>query len=117
MWGKKPIAYLRQKRVYFNDDEIQNEENMFLPGLIKFEYDLLKATNYNKSGRLDKTESELTLSTHDPIYFHEGDMIKVNSKWYTILRVNESLDPKYNSFVALNPHSIERFKIKELELK
>lgn len=116
MWRTKLKAYLKQKKVYFNDDEIVNEENQFLAGLIEFEYESFKRVEKNKGNRVDKTEITYTLKTRADVDFKEGDMIKVNLLWYTVLSVTSDLNEKHNAFVTINPGSIERFTIKTLEL-
>lgn len=117
MFAVKPAALLQQKKIAFDDDDIVNEESEFLAGLIKFEYDTFREVKDKKGERLDKTETEFLLKTHDPIDFAEGDRVKIREKWFTVQKVTETLDEKYNAFVALNPHAIERFRVKELLLK
>lgn len=117
MWKKSPSAWLQQKKIPLNDDDIVNEETEFLAGLIKFDYFSFKKKEYKNQARLEKEETEYLLKTRAPIDFRAGDRVKIYDKWLTVLSVNESLDEKYNAFIGLNPHAIDRFKIKELELK
>lgn len=117
MFHTSPVAFLQQKKIPLNDDDIVNEENEFLPGLVQFHYIEFKRKFFKKDGRFDKDEIEYVLKTRDNIDFQNGDRVRINEKWHTIIDVNIVLEEKHNAFVALNPHAAERLTIKELRLK
>ena len=117
MFKTSPKAFLQQKKTPLNDDDIVNEESEFLSGLIEFRYVSYKRKHFVESSRFDKDHLEYSLITHDEIDFAAGDRVKINNKWHTIIDVFTTLEEKYNPFVALNPHSVERLTIKELLLK
>ena len=117
MFNTSPVALLQQKKTPLNDDDIVNEESEFLTGLIQFHYIDFKRKFFKKEGRFDKDEIEYILRTRDNIEFKNGDRVKVNDKWHTIVDVNVALEERHNAFVALNPHAAERLTIKELRLK
>lgn len=117
LFKTSPTAYLQQKKTPLNDDDIVNEESEFLMGLIEFHYFEYKRKFYKKEGRFDNDEIEYFLKTRDDVEFKNGDRVRVEKKWHTIIDVNEIIEDKHLSFVALNPHAAQRLAIKELRLK
>lgn len=117
MWNKAPSAWLQQKKVALNDDDITNEESEFLSGLIEFQYFAFKRKHDVAQSRLDKDEITYLLRTRSAVDFQAGDRVKVGGRWHTILSVRTTIEERHNAFLSQNPYATERLSVKELELK
>lgn len=109
-------AYLYQKKIAYNDDEIKNEERKFLDGAIPFRYLTLKHAQV-KDGKIAFEKNTFVMKTQAEIDFKSGDAIKIGSDLYSIIDIIFTIDEKHEQFIEQNPNAKSRFEVKELTLR
>lgn len=120
MFEKKRIMGEYNERINpsFVEDIADHAENDYFNGFIRFSYTSLRKVVKTKSvGGIERTITHYVLETTEALPFKKGDVIRINGvDSYDIDQVESKIPKRYETLVAMNPGSIDRYQIKVLTL-